>query len=212
VKEFFESISEQFQDAEFRNAYADAFLNSRIAAQIKIIREQRDLTQAALAEKIGTKQAGISRLENINYSSWRVDTLLRLARAFDVRLRISFEEFGTLLDEVDHFGRASLQRAAFDDDPKFRVTDEATIQPILSNYEKSVLSASESNVLSFSSKAYNNPFIGEQNASPIDSSGASRSLYGTGGAEFEGQGVLSRHRPKHRRAIPIHLEQQQGQR
>jgi transcriptional regulator with XRE-family HTH domain len=85
-------------------------MNACVAAQIKTIREQRQWTQADLAERIGTKQAGISRLENVNYDAWKVETLTRIARAFDVRLRISFEEFDSLIDEVERFGRHSLER------------------------------------------------------------------------------------------------------
>ncbi len=84
MRESLENLKEQFSDEEYRYGYAESFLNSYIAAQIKILREQRKLTQAQLAEKIGTKQAGISRLENVNYTAWKVDTLTRLARAFGV--------------------------------------------------------------------------------------------------------------------------------
>jgi len=114
-------------DAEFRYAYAESFLNSRIAAQIKVLREQRGMTQEQLAELIGTKQAGISRLENVNYCSWKTETLRRIARALGVRLNISFETFGSLLDEVKIFGRKSLERPSPSNDP--RLTHPAPIRP-----------------------------------------------------------------------------------
>ena len=97
-------------DEEFRCGYAESFLNTSVAAQIKAIREQRGLTQAELAEKIGSKQAGVSRLENVNYSAWKTETLRKMARALNVRLKITFETFGTLLDEVEDFNRESLER------------------------------------------------------------------------------------------------------
>jgi transcriptional regulator with XRE-family HTH domain len=108
------------EDEGFRTAYAESFLNTSVAAQIKAIREQRDMTQAELAEAIGTKQAGISRLENVNYSSWKTETLRRIARALKVRLRISFEDFGSLVDEVDKFGREALQRPKPEDDRRLK--------------------------------------------------------------------------------------------
>jgi transcriptional regulator with XRE-family HTH domain len=119
MRESLENLREQFEDEEFRYGYAEAFLNSYIAAQIKIIREEREMTQAQLAEKIGTKQAGISRLENVNHAAWKVETLTRLARALGVRLRISFEEFGTLPDEIEFFGPESLKRRTYTEDPVF---------------------------------------------------------------------------------------------
>ena len=88
------------------------------SGQIETLGEQRDVTQASLAERIGSKQAGISRLENVNYSAWKTDTLRRIARALGVRLRISFETFGSLLDEVETFSQDSLQRVEPTADPK----------------------------------------------------------------------------------------------
>jgi transcriptional regulator with XRE-family HTH domain len=97
-------------DKEYAQGYAESFLNAFVATQIKVIREQRNMTQAGLAAAIGTTQTGISRIENVNYSSWSIRTLIKLARAFDVRLKVSFEPFGTLPDEVIRFDRRFLER------------------------------------------------------------------------------------------------------
>lgn len=104
-------------DEEFRYGYAESYLNSYVAAQLKALREQRGMTQADLAEAIGTKQTGVSRLENVNYSAWKTETLRRIARALKVRLSITFETFGTLLDEVERFKRESLERKLPGEDP-----------------------------------------------------------------------------------------------
>lgn len=119
MSELIEQLRHNFQDDEYRSAYAESFMNSYVAAQIKTLREENELTQEQLAEKIGTKQAGISRLENVNYSSWKVETLRKLARAFKVRLKITFEEFGTLPEEIEGFRREALVRLPFDKDPLF---------------------------------------------------------------------------------------------
>ena len=108
------------EDEEFRSAYAESFLNTFVAAQIKALREQRGMTQSDLAEAIGTKQAGVSRLENVNYSAWKTETLRRIARALKVRLRISFEDFGSLVGEVEQFNRESLQRAIPTEDVRLK--------------------------------------------------------------------------------------------
>jgi transcriptional regulator with XRE-family HTH domain len=113
------SLKEELKDEEYRYAYAEDYLNTHIALQIKVLREQRQMTQKDLANKIGTWQAGISRLENINYSSWKTKTLKKVARALGVRLHISFETFGTLLNEAAHFSRATLERPDFTSDPVF---------------------------------------------------------------------------------------------
>jgi transcriptional regulator with XRE-family HTH domain len=111
------SLRRELHDKEYAHEYAQSFLNSYVATQIKAIREQRGMTQSQLGEAIGTTQAGISRIENVDYSSWNIRTLLKLARAFDVRLRVSFEPFGTLPFDVIGFNRANLQRVKREDDP-----------------------------------------------------------------------------------------------
>ncbi len=124
MSELTEQLRESFQDENYRNSYAESFMNSYVAAQIKTLREENDLTQEELAEKIGTKQAGVSRLENVNYSAWKVETLRRLARAFKVRLKVTFEEFGTLPEEIEGFNREALLRAPFNRDPVFALTGD----------------------------------------------------------------------------------------
>jgi transcriptional regulator with XRE-family HTH domain len=118
------------RDEEYRHAYADEQLNLSIGTQIKVIREAQDMKQVELAHKVGTQQAGISRLESANYSGWSIAVLRRLAKAFDLRLRVSFEEFGTLWNEVENFNRGSLERRQFRDDPEFSDTT-VELSPLL---------------------------------------------------------------------------------
>jgi|SRR5579872_1405440 len=112
-----DSLRRELRDAEYSEGYSESFLNSYIATQIKVIREQRGMKQVDLAREMGTTQTAVSRIENVNYSAWNIRTLKKLARAFRVRLRVSFETYGTLPDEVERFGRDGLQRAAREDDP-----------------------------------------------------------------------------------------------
>ena len=123
------SLRKELLDKEYAQGYAESFFNAFLAAQIKILREQRGMTQAALAVAIGTTQTGISRFENVNYSSWSIRTLIKLARAFDVRLKVSFETFGSLPDEVIHFQRENLERVEREKDPYLSEDDiEAATQ------------------------------------------------------------------------------------
>ncbi len=111
------TLRDEFIDPDYRQAYAEDYLNTYVATQIQVLREQRGLSQQELAELIGTKQPGISRLENINHSSWKTETLKKVANALGVRLKISFETYGDLLNEASTFGRRSLQRPEFEQDP-----------------------------------------------------------------------------------------------
>jgi transcriptional regulator with XRE-family HTH domain len=113
----------EFKDKDYRHGYVDEFLNSRIATQIKVLREQREWSQSKLAEEAGMKQPRISVLENVNYSSWSINILRKLAEAFDLTLSVSFENFGSRMHDIKEFSRENLERCSFNDDPYFR--DEA---------------------------------------------------------------------------------------
>jgi len=114
-----EELIASFRDREYRESYAEDFLNTSIATQLRVLREQRELTQAELAEAVGTKQTAISRIENVNNTARNIGTLLQIAFNFGCRLKVSFETFGTLIDESLQFSRANLQRPDFAADPVF---------------------------------------------------------------------------------------------
>lgn len=130
MNELVDNLKGLFADAEARRGYSEAFTNSYVAAQIKANRESRELKQEDLAVLIGTKQSGISRLENANYSGWKVETLHKLAQAFGLHLRISFEEFGSLVGDVQNFKKETLIRRPFGDDPVFNERVESASEEI----------------------------------------------------------------------------------
>lgn len=78
--------------AKFKKAYYDEIGRLRLAQRIVELRESRGLTQAQLAERVGTTQAGISRLENPNYRNYSLTTLEKVANALGVRLKVELEE------------------------------------------------------------------------------------------------------------------------
>ena len=117
MKDLADKLRKSLRDPEYAESYADSFLDLYLATQLKVLREQREMTQGELGDLIGTTQGGVSRIENANYSGWTVNTLKKLARALRVRLRISFEEFGTLPDQLIGMDGNSLERAAHESDP-----------------------------------------------------------------------------------------------
>jgi len=109
----------EFHDREYRHAYADESLNTFIATQIKVLREQRELTQKALAGLTGMAQPRIAVLEDVNYSSWSINTLRRLAEAFDLRLSVKFESFSSLIPEIESMSDSTMRRDSFEQDAWF---------------------------------------------------------------------------------------------
>lgn len=131
MSEIVERLKPEFQDEDYRYAYDEDFANSRMATQIKVLREQQGLKQIELAELAEMKQSRISTLEDVNYNSWSVSTLRRLARALGVRFAFGFESWGELLPEIEGFGRKALEKPRFEKDPAFRdVTSPAQDVPV----------------------------------------------------------------------------------
>lgn len=79
------------ENPEFAQAYAELEPSYQIAREIIRLRIARGLTQQDLAEKAGTRQANISRLENA-VGTPSVALLLRVARALDARLCVELVE------------------------------------------------------------------------------------------------------------------------
>jgi len=115
-----QNLTVEFQNKDYRYAYAESFLNTKLASQIKTLRQQRDMTQSQVAEVMDIKQPGYARFEDVNHSVWKTDTLWDIARALGVRVNISFESFGSLIEEKEHFDKAHLERPTFSEDPVFK--------------------------------------------------------------------------------------------
>lgn len=97
-------------DKEYAHTYMESAVDSRIAMQIKALRDQNEWSQERLGAETGMKQERISVLESVNYSSWSIATLRKLARAYDLVLNVSFEEFDTELSKIDSLGNGKLNR------------------------------------------------------------------------------------------------------
>lgn len=144
MKDVVDRLKKDFKDSDYRHIYGEGFLNSSIATQIKVLREEREWTQARLAEEAGMNQSRISELEDVNFNSWTIRTLRKFAKAFDLRLKISFEEFGTLLHDFKGLNRKSLSRKSFAVDPAFK---EPQPEPALKGTLASFLGTLDTNTL-----------------------------------------------------------------
>lgn len=119
MSEIRKRLLRKFGDKEYREAYLEAFLDSVVSTQIRDLRERENWSQKELADRIGTKQSVISRIEGREYSRWSIETLKRLARAFDLALCVKFISFGDALNEIDGFQTDHQIRPSFSDDPVF---------------------------------------------------------------------------------------------
>lgn len=75
-------------DVELRAMIAEERVNAQVAREIYALRTSRGLTQRELAERIGTTQSVIARLENTNYEGHSLRMLRRIAEALDAHLSV----------------------------------------------------------------------------------------------------------------------------
>jgi len=93
-------LIDQFADAEYAQAYMDAHVNTKIAAQIYWTRRERGWTQQELAEKAGMAQERVSKIESGDFSSLNMTTLRKFAQALDVCVRVEFQPFSNGIYDV----------------------------------------------------------------------------------------------------------------
>ena len=76
------------EDSEMEEMIEEASLNAELAQLIYHARTQAGLTQQQLADRIGTKQSVIARLEDADYEGHSLSMLKRIAQALNQRLEI----------------------------------------------------------------------------------------------------------------------------
>jgi len=75
-------------DPEIQEMVRESSLNAELAQLIYTARKQAGLTQQQLADRIGTKQSVIARLEDADYEGHSLSMLQKIARALNQRLEV----------------------------------------------------------------------------------------------------------------------------
>lgn len=110
------SLAMQLGDKEYRDAFVGAQLRVALPMQCRALRESRGWTQPQLAEAAGMSQPRISEIERPGERRLNLDTLLRLASAFDVALQVRFVPFSELIDDDESLDAGDFYVASFDED------------------------------------------------------------------------------------------------
>ena len=101
---------------KYRHAFVDANIKNRVAFQIRALRAKRGWSQGALAERLGTSQAAVSRLEDPSYGRYSLLTLLSIADTFDVALSVKYCGFSELVRETEKLEPDRLAVPSFEED------------------------------------------------------------------------------------------------
>lgn len=80
------------------------------------MREKAGLSQAELAQHIGTKQGAIARLESMTYGKFSIATLHKVADYFDVAVWVEFVPYSTLLERTSDLSAEALTPANYSEE------------------------------------------------------------------------------------------------
>ncbi|MFP3643375.1 helix-turn-helix domain-containing protein [Paraburkholderia sp. SIMBA_054] len=108
----------EWAEREFREAYMSASIEEGLAWQIRANREGRHLTQKQLGESIGTTQTGIHRFEDPEYGKHSIDTLVKIAHAFDCALSVRFVPYSQLAVESEDLSPEALYATPYEVEAK----------------------------------------------------------------------------------------------
>lgn len=118
----------EIHDPEIREHTVESQIKIGIPFQIRAIREKRGWTQEDLAQKIGTTQNTISRLENPRTGKPTIKTLLRLAHAYDVALLVRFVPFGFYGDVINAMDSTHVEIPSYDEELAEQQEQDAAVQ------------------------------------------------------------------------------------
>jgi transcriptional regulator with XRE-family HTH domain len=131
------SESAETRNKEYRHGLVNAQIEVDLPLQIRALRKQLIGTQSELATLTGMKQARISDMEKPGKVHFTLETLKRLAEAFDVALVVRFAPFSEFLDWSDKFSPDDFRVPSFAEEVQEKVAPEepekvAETQPALS--------------------------------------------------------------------------------
>jgi transcriptional regulator with XRE-family HTH domain len=105
--------SEELRDKEYRHGIVNAQIEVDLPLQIRALRKQLVGTQPEMAALTGMRQPRISAMEKPGGAHFTLETLRRLAEAFDVALIVRFAPFSELLDWSGKFNPDTFRVPGF---------------------------------------------------------------------------------------------------
>lgn len=106
-------IRDSLANREYREALAIEHVNTTLAIQIRVMRENHQWKQSDLAARLGKHQETVSQWENPDYGRHSMTTLKALAGAFDVALLVKFMPFSELVQDMVNLSEARLSPRSF---------------------------------------------------------------------------------------------------
>lgn len=114
------SLIGEMRDKDYRDAYVASQIRIGIPFQIRALRKSRGWKQDQLAEHAKMEQPRISEIEKPGERRPNIETLLRIAAAFDVGLEVRFLPYSELIDHSESFDPNDFRIKTFVEEIKER--------------------------------------------------------------------------------------------
>jgi len=102
-------LAEKFKNKDFERQYHRTSAFFRLADEVLMLRKRRGITQKELAEKVGTTQAVVSRLENASVKA-SLETIVKLAEALDAVVDVRLIPLEQVRKEPDDLTPSNIQK------------------------------------------------------------------------------------------------------
>jgi DNA-binding XRE family transcriptional regulator len=81
-------LDKKLGDKKFKKGFMEEYVKVSIGEQLAALRQKANMTQAAVAKKVGTTASAISRYENAEYDRYELQTLRKIVEACGGKLDI----------------------------------------------------------------------------------------------------------------------------
>jgi len=124
-------IRDSLANREYREALAIEHVNTTLAIQIRMMRENHQWKQSDLAARLGKHQETVSQWENPDYGRHSMTTLKALAAAFDVALLVKFIPFSELVQDMVNLSEIRLSPPSFGEEQYLASTSVAVTSNLM---------------------------------------------------------------------------------
>jgi len=112
-------ISKLLSSRKSRESYIRSKLNVLLPSQIRGLRLRRALKQEELGREAEMKQSRISAMERPGETQFNIETLIRVAAALRVGLKVEFVSFSEMLEWENTFSQDAFDVPKIEDDIAF---------------------------------------------------------------------------------------------
>lgn len=97
------SLVAELRDKTYREAHVASQIELGLPLQVRALRRSRGWTQEQFAKALGMSQPRVAEIEKPGRRRFNLETLLRIAAAFDVALEVRFVSFSKLIQHEERF-------------------------------------------------------------------------------------------------------------